>query len=81
MVSNRGSLVGIATWLRAARFGVRISGSDNRFSSSSIVQTDSGHHIAFYPPGTGFFFFRCKSSDHHLAPKLRTLKVKVKFTL
>jgi hypothetical protein len=56
MVGSRGSVVGIVTGLRVGRFGVRISVSDNRISSSSIVQTDSGDHIAFYPLGTGFVF-------------------------
>ena len=56
VVGSRGSLVGIVTRLRAGRFGVRIPGSDNRFSSSAILQTDSGDHLAFYPLGTGVPF-------------------------
>jgi hypothetical protein len=81
MVGSRDSAVGIVTGLRDKRFGVRISGSDNRFSSPSTVQTDSRDHVAFYPLGTGVIFFRCKSADHHLAPKLRMVEVKVKVTL
>ena len=56
IVSSRDSVFGVLTGLRAGRFGVRISGSNNRFSSSSVVQTDSGDHIAYCSLGTGFFF-------------------------
>jgi hypothetical protein len=52
MVGSRDSVVGIV----AVRFGVRISSSNNRFSSSSIVQTDCGDLIAFYPLDTEVLF-------------------------
>jgi hypothetical protein len=56
MVGSRDSVVGIVAGLRAGRVGVRISGSNNRFYPSSIVQSDCGDHIAFYPLGTGVLF-------------------------
>jgi hypothetical protein len=70
-MGSRGSSVSIVTGLRVGWFGVRISGSENIFCCSSIVQTDPRAYLVFYPLGARGSFFGCKLAHHHLAPNLR----------
>jgi hypothetical protein len=56
LVGSLAIVFGIVTRLRAGSFGFRVPESGNRYSSSSVVQTDPAAHLTFYPLGTGVLF-------------------------